>query len=248
MSFGDEVLDRLAPTYAWASDWPDVLERAEERRSTRLVTKRRVVIGFVLLAAVLVPLAALAAVNDWWFLKFGGPTPTSAPLVVKEGAWGGHPWQLIAYPSTTDGLCVSMTPKGWASVGKGGAMECGPFADVARTAETTASQDMTIAYLKVSATNELPVYIVGPVIDTALTVEVRFGNGQDLRVPTSPGPPPLDHVRFYATPIPADLQPTSKTFTTGLEWVAGLDVNGNVVACLAPLTANNGISPRSDCQ
>ena len=31
--------------------------------------------------------------------------PTSAPQVVKEGEWDGQPWQLIAYPSATHGLC-----------------------------------------------------------------------------------------------------------------------------------------------
>ena len=244
MALGDELLDKLAPAQGWVPDWPDVLLRAGAGPSGARVTRRRIVIVSVVLAAVLVPLAALAATNDWWFLKFGGvPTPTHAPLVVKEGRWDGHPWQLFAYPSTTVGLCVSVTPKH--SAGEGAAMGCAAFAGIPRTPETKASPDMTITYLSGSASAELPAYIAGPVIENASTVEIRFANGDVLRVPTFAAPEPLSHIRFYITPLPAADQTTPSTFPT---WVAGLDTNGNVVACLAPLAANDGISPFSDCR
>jgi hypothetical protein len=247
MTLGDELLDQLLPAQAWAPDWTDVLRRAGAGPSIRRVTKRRFVVVLAVLAAVLVPLAALGATNDWWFLKLGhGPTPTNAPVVVKEGTWDGHPWQLIAYPSTTDGLCVSVTPKG--SAGEGGAMGCGTFAGIARTPETKASPDMTITYLSGAASNNLPAYIAGPVIEKASTVEIHFANGDVMRVPTFTAPEPLSHIRFYATPIPAANQTTQSTFPTFLKWVAGLDATGNVVACLAPQTAKNGISPLADCR
>ena len=247
MTLGDEFLDLLAPAQGWVPDWPDVLERAGTQLSNRRLTRRRVVVVLAVLAAVLVPLAALAATNDWWFLELGhSPTPTNAPVVVKEGIWDGHPWQLIAYPSTTDGLCVSLTPKD--STGEGAAMGCGTFTGIARTPETKTSPDMTITYLSGSASNELPAYIAGPVIEKASTVEIRFANGDVTRVPTFTAPEPLSHVRFYATPIPAADQSTPATFVTFVKSVAGLDANGNVVACLAPLAAKNGISPLSDCR
>lgn len=247
MTLGDELLDRLAPAHEWLSDWPDVLQRAGAGPSARLVTRHRMVIVLAVLAAVLVPLAALGAANNWWFLKFGnGPTPTNAPVVVKEGEWDGHPWQLIAYPSTTDGLCVSVTPKG--SAGEGAAMGCGTFAGIARTPETKASPDMTITFLSGSASKELPAYIAGPVIDKASAVEIRFASGDVLRVPTFAAPEPLSHIRFYATQLPAGDQTTPRTLPTFLKWVAGFDANGNVVACLAPLTAKDGISPLADCR
>ena len=244
MALGDELLDKLAPAQGWVPDWPDVLQRAGAGPSGARVTRRRIVIVSVVFAAVLVPLAALAATNDWWFLKFGGgPTPTHAPLIVKEGAWDGHPWQLIAYPSTTDGLCVSVTPKH--SAGEGAAMGCAVFAGIPRTPETKASPDMTITYLSGATSTELPAYIAGPVIEKASTVAIRFANGDILRVPTFAAPEPLSHIRFYITPLPAADQTTPSTFP---KWVAGLDTNGNVVACLAPLAANDGISPLSDCR
>jgi hypothetical protein len=249
MTFVDELLDRLAPTHGWAADWPDVLERTGAQRSARLVTKRRLVLALVVLAAVLSPLVAVGAANDWWFLRFGGtPVPASAPVVVKEGEWGGHPWQLVAYPSTSDGLCVSITPQGAGFNGKGGAMGCGPFAGISRTPETKASPDMTITFLSGGASPELPAYIAGPVIDKATMVEIRFGTGQVLRAPTFAGPESLGPVRFYATQLPAGLEDTPHTFLTFLTSVAGLDANGEVVACLAPLDAKDGISPLADCR
>lgn len=247
MIFSDEVLDRLAPARTWVSDWPDVLERAGERRS--LVTRGRLVMFFAVLAAVLVPLAALGAASDWWFLKFGnGPTPTKTPVVVKQGQWDGHPWQMIAYPSTTDGLCVSVTPKDPSGNGQGGALGCGTFAGVPHTPETRASPDMTITYLSASASKRLPAYIAGPVIDKASTVEIRFDNGEVVHVPTFAGPEPLQHIRFYATQLPSRSQPTPRRSGPFVKWVAGLDAKGNVVACLAPPTAKDGISSLSDCR
>lgn len=127
-------------------------------------------------------------------------------------------------------------------------MSCGPFAGTARTPETKASSDMTITYLSGSATAELPAYIAGPVIDKASIVEIRFGSGDVLRVPTFTAPEPFEHIRFYATQLPASVQPRPRAFATFLEWIAGLDASGEVVACLAPLTAKDGSSPLSDCR
>jgi hypothetical protein len=248
MMNADQVLNRLAPADGWVPDWPDVLQRAGQRRSARLVTKRRLVVLFAVLAAVLAPLAALGAADDWWFLSGGAPTPTKAPVVVQEGEWDGHPWQLIAYPSTTDGLCVSVSPKGSTGDRQGGAMGCGTFAGVARTPETKASPNMTITYLSGAASTQLPAYIAGPVIGKATTVEIRFANGDVVRVPTFLGPEPLAHVRFYATQLPSGVESRLRPSAMFLKWVAGFDANGNMVACLAPPTARNGVSSLSDCR
>jgi hypothetical protein len=228
----------------------DVLERAGARRSARLVTRRHLVLAFAVLAAVLVPLAAFGAANDRWFLRFGGaPVPTTAPQVVKEGEWNGHPWQLIAYPSATHGLCISFTPKESADNGEGGALSCGPFVGVARTPESKASPDMTITVGAGDATEKLPAHIVGAVIEEAAVVEIRFPDGDILRVPTYGGPEPLQHVRFYAAQLPTNFRMTPENVTRVFpSWVAGLDASGDVVACSAPRTAKDGISSVSDCR
>jgi hypothetical protein len=246
MTLGDEVFDRLAPAHGWTPDWPDVLARAGVNRRARLVTKRRLVMVFVVLVAVLVPLAALGGANDWWFVHFGGPTPTQAPEVVQEGNWDGHPWQMTAYPSSTDGLCVAITPTDSGNAA-GGAQECGTFAGIARTAETKDSSDMTITYLAGTASSAFPAYIAGPVIDKAATVELRFGNGTTLRVPTFAGTESLTGVRFYATPLPGTVVIAPGAFAGLPKWIAGLDTNGTVVACLVPATAKNGRSPLTAC-
>jgi hypothetical protein len=228
----------------------DVMERARGRNRVRLVTPRRLVLALAVLASALVPLTALGAANDWWFLRFGGaiPVPATAPQVVKEGEWNGHPWQLIAYPSAAHGLCISITPKGSSGTGEGGALSCGPFVGVARTPERPALPDMTITFLAGGGSENLPAYVAGPVVEEASAVEIRLGDGDVLRVPTFAGSEPLEHVRFYAAPLPTDISLTPGSAAAFLRWVAGLDASGSVVACLAPHTAEDGISSLADCR
>jgi hypothetical protein len=241
MTLTDDVLDRLAPTGAWEGDWSDVLARAGERRPLvrRVLTRRRLLVALAVVAAAAVPLVALAAANDWWFFRYGGaPRPVKAPVVVKEGEWSGHSWQLVAYPSRTDGLCMAIAPPG-----EGGAMNCSPQVGVARTRETKASPDMTITFLSGGATDELPAYIAGPVLEDASIVVIHLDQSTVLRVPTFSGPRSLGRVRFYATELPTPLGPRSTRFR-----LVGLDRNGDVVACLVPATAVDGVSPLSDCR
>jgi hypothetical protein len=253
MTPDQDPLDRLVPALPWRADWNDVLQRAGAGRSRRFVPlrvlrTRRFILAFVILAAVVIPLAALAAANEWWFLKSGGtPQPLHPPAVVREGEWDGHSWQLIAYPSGTDGLCFSITPKGSAELGEGGALSCAPFVGVSRTARTKASPDMTITFLAGSAGKQLPAYIAGPVINKATEVRIRFANGQVLRVPTFDADAPLDGIRFYATQVPDSWIRVGVHMGPVLTSVAGLDEHGDVVACLAPATAKDGVSPISDC-
>jgi hypothetical protein len=239
-----------------SSDDGATIEAIHTGRVPSLLTKRRLALALALVAAALVPLAALGAASDWWFLGNHAPTPTSAPDVVKEGEWSGHRWQLIAYPSNTDGLCVSVTPAGSNEDGSGGAMSCGPIVGVPRTTEARASSQITITFLTGAKSRELPAYIVGPVIDRASTVEIHYKTGEVLRLPTFSGSASLGHIRFYAAQLPAsipmpvpgqrlDAHNAPSFMPTKL---AGLDSDGNIVACLIPRTAVDGVSPHSDCR
>lgn len=257
MTFNSDPLDRLAPALTWVADWDDVLQRADEAQARsprfrrRMFTRRRLIVAFAVLVAVLVPLVALGAANDWWFFRFGAaPTPLSAPVVVKKGEWGGHPWQLVAYPSSTDGLCFGITPAGSEAEGQGAALSCAPFAGIARTEATKPTPDMTITFLSGSASAQLPAHIVGPVIEAAQEVEIRFGNGEILRAPTFAAPESLGPVRFYAVQLPTGVAPTplGPGHIEMVQSIAGLDTDGNVVACLVPQTAVDGVSPLSDCR
>jgi hypothetical protein len=176
-------------------------------------------------------------------LRFGAaPAPARAPVVVREGEWDGHPWQLIAYPSTTDGLCFAVTPASSTADGQGAAMSCAPIAGIAHTSSTKPSPDMTITYLSGSASDRLQAYIAGPVIASAYEVEVQLENGELLRVPTFAAPESVGDVRFYAAPLPSGVKAAQP------ERLTGLDESGDVVACLVPQTAVDGVSPLSDCR
>jgi hypothetical protein len=247
MTFDDDVLNRLAPALPWEPDWANVLARAGERERhwpPWLRAKRRLIVALAALAAVLIPLVAVGAVNDWWFFKNGyAPTPTRAPVVVKVGTWDGHRWELVAYRSTTDGLCFAVTAtssKTPGEPGRGAAMGCAPFVGIARTKETKATPDMTITYMSRGGNKQFPAYIAGPVIEGASQVEIRFTDGQVLRVPTFAAPASLGRVHFYASPLPP------REFLP--KWVAGLDNNNNVIACLVVGRAVNGFSPLSACK
>jgi hypothetical protein len=239
-------LSRLAPLGGFAdADWDEVVRRAGlDGAGGSVRTKRRLIIALAVLAALLIPLVAVGAVNDWWFFKNGyAPTPTSSPVVVKVGTWAGRPWELVAYRSTTDGLCFAVTATNSTTPGApglGAAMGCAPFVGIARTKETKATPEMTITYMSRAGNKQFPAYVAGPVISRASQVEIRFTDGQILRVPTFAAPTSLGRVRFYATPLPThEFVPKS---------VAGLDSNGNVIACLVPGKALDGISPLSACK
>jgi len=112
---------------------------------------------------------------------------------------------------------------------------------------------MSITFLSGGASSELPAYIAGPVIEKASTVEIQFGTGEVLRLSTFSGAASLGHVRFYAAQLPASIPlPPPRLGAhkqpTFINKLAGLDGDGNVVACLVPRTAVDGVSPLSDCQ
>jgi hypothetical protein len=227
----DEALNALAPADTWRANWDDVVARASDRR----VSRRLLVLAAALAVAVVVPLVALSAINDWWFFKYGAaPAPAHAPVVVKKGDWDGHRWQLVAYPSVDGGLCVSMNPideKG----SFGAAMGCA---------------DLPITYLAGSPSSVLPAYVVGPVIAAAAQVRIDLRTGESLTVPTFAAAQPLERWRFYAARVDAAAFPRSSSppFPRAVVSVAGLDAHGDVVACLVPAAAKDGISPLSACR
>jgi hypothetical protein len=91
------------------------------------------------------------------------------------------------------------------------------------------------------------------VIVKASTVEIGVGTGEVLRLPTFSGAASLGHVRFYAAQLPTSITmpppgPRIQNQLSFINTLAGLDSDGNVVACLTPRTAADGVSSLSDCQ
>ena len=265
-------LEQLSPLPSGAvADWQDVLRRANalaqanlvlagprfrERRwpTLRLPARRRLVVTVAVLAAVLIPLVALGAVNNWWFFRSGiAPAPVSGPVIVKEGNWDGHSWQLIAYPSTTDGLCFAITPTNSKGNLSGGGLSCAPFVGIARTAHTKASPELTVTWMS-SSGGSLPPYIAGPVIKSATQVEIQFTSGDRIRIRTFPAPEPLTAVRFYASRLPATVvhflhatrpSPQHPEVQPPVKRLTGIDSHGKIVACLVPATNSTALS---DCR
>jgi hypothetical protein len=231
-----DPLDRLAPALAWEPDWADVLRRGGERASRRAhVSRRRLAIALALVVAAVVPLVAVGADGHWWFLDSPeSPAPTTAPVVVHQGGWSGHPWELVAYTSGAGDLCYSIGPRGSGrGRGVGAAMTC---------ARIEAGTNTTISGLG-GAGGGLPDHIGGAVVGSAATVEIMLTTGEALRVPTFAGPESLGDLRFFASELP------HRRFVPGERIVArlvGYDAGGKIVACSS--WSDNGESSLADCR
>jgi hypothetical protein len=152
---------------------------------------------------VIAPLAALAAINHWWFLQAGSglPTPGQQPTVVRRGSWSGHPWSLVAYPSkhfagTTNGpngLCWGVTFSGhpphsrYANAFYGGTpngvddgMACGSLVGiekpklVADLKEVGTPIPTAMVSWSLSAALGYPSWISGVVVTSATHVAIRW--------------------------------------------------------------------------
>lgn len=240
------ALDSLVPRFEGErGDWERVLRDAGPRSPrTRVVTRRRLVLLAAALAAALIPLGAIGASQDWWFLHDAAPQAVSAVVVVKEGVWAGKPWQLVAYRSTTDGLCVGLTPKSADVLQQAGTLDCAPFEGVPATAETKHTTPLGITYIDsggVSGGIEFPPSIVGAVVGNATEVVLTFGDESVVRAQAFLAPTSLGAaVRFYAVEI------SDRLSSQELVKAAGLDEQGRVVACIISPLPEDGV-PLSAC-
>jgi len=212
-------------------------------------TSRRLVLIAAVTAAIAVPLVALAASQNWWFLRFGdAPIPVTAVTVVKTGTWDGKPWQLTAYRSATDGICFSLGPTATArSTGYGAAMSCDQIEGVPRTAQSKPYTPHAITFHAGASDDEFPAHIVGPVIDTADEVVIHL-DGTILRTPTFDAPEELGSaIRFYAARLPELPHLRGQPPRLPIRKLVGLAGDGRIVACLVVPMPKVGV-PLSACR
>lgn len=266
------LLEELSPDVpASGRGWDDVLARVElggtASKPGRAHVRRRGVLIGALAAAVLIPLVALAAANDWWFFRYRDvPRPLdNKPVVVETGSWNGHRWEMVAYTSA-DGTCWAITFPDAKEIGGSGAfpvshgitgsgasaLSCGGIVGL-RPPNPGAIDLPTVMYMIAGNTapgTDYPNWLAGPVVESAVSVVVRFRNGGVVKVPTS-HIVTLGHVgwygpvRFFAAPYPRDVVP--------FQWprsITGFDKHGNVVACAVPTGRSRAayLSPLSECR
>jgi hypothetical protein len=220
-------------------------DRSHAARAARAARSRSAALvgAFVLMA--LIPVAALAIANDWWFLRSGvSPTPASAVVVVKTGTWEGKDWQLTAYLSDTDGLCYALTPSGSSSAGA--SISCDSIEGVPRGPMSKPYMPHAVSYA-IAGKDVLPASIYGPVTDKAVEVVAYFADGAVLRTPTVAAPTGLRAaVRFYVAMLP-DSMPPAEAGQSALRKLVGLDGDGRIVACLTGSLPAKGVR-LADCQ
>jgi hypothetical protein len=247
------VLDDLVPRFDdERGDWQRVVADAGERARVRprrrgmpRLTRRRLVLVALVVAALAAPLFATGS-RDWWFLRFPESTfePVTDVSVVRTGMWDGNPWELAAYRSA-DGLCFSLTPTSpGPSAGEGAAVACAPFVGVPPTAESKLSEaePLSITFLTGFSIG-FPAHIVGPVVDAADEVAIHLDDGTVLRTPTFDAPEELGPIRFYATQMPEwERVPGAGPPVSGIRKLVGLSSEGEVVACLVRGGATEDLS------
>lgn len=262
------VLNKLVPTFEgergnWVAVARDAsggdsrpagtapaLDRAglARRQPIQRFLSRRLVVLAAVVAAIAVPLAAFATAQDWWFFRFGqAPRPVTDIGVVKTGTWDGERWQLVAYGSSTNGVCFGITPLATAATtGEGAAMACAQIEGVPRTSESKPYTPPAITYMA-AASGRLPAHIVGPVIDTADEVEIHLADGEVVRTTTFEAPEEFGSIRFYATRLPQVPSRVGERPRLPIRKLVGFDKNGQIVACLTLPVPEEGVS-LSACQ
>ncbi|MGH2988993.1 MAG: hypothetical protein ACRDMY_03855 [Gaiellaceae bacterium] len=256
------VLDEFVPTFDQErGDWERVLKDASAAAGSRVAgaeipirrghrqrsLRRLVIIAAVGAAAISIPFVAVAASQNWWFFRFGeSPTPLTDVMIVKTGTWDGIGWQLIAYRSSTDGICFGLTPESAGSAGEGAGLACDQIEGVPRTPQSKPDVPHGISYLSGSSEG-LPRYIVGPVLDTAAEVAIHLDDGVVLRTPTFAAPDELGSaIRFYATQLPKSFREVEPP-RSPIEKLVGLSADGRIVACLVDPMPEEGV-PLSACR
>jgi hypothetical protein len=218
-----ETLDRLAPEHPFAADWHDVLGRAGETARVERRPRRRWLLAAALLLAILSPLTAVAATEEWWPFRPHERVepPTSSPEVVRTGTWDGQEWSLVVY-RTEHGYCHGLVPAAPSQPPEGGFVSsCGGFIETL----PNGTGGITIHSGNLG---RLPHWVAGPVVESADRVAIHLAGGEVLQVPAFDVPESLGAIRFYLARVPETAQPRDAYFVKA----EGLAADGTVVACI----------------
>jgi hypothetical protein len=218
-----ETLDRFAPEQRFAADWQDVLRRAGETKlSTRRRPRKRWLLAASLLLAIVSPLGAIAAGDEWGFFRSMSP-PATTPEVLQTGSWAGHGWELVGYRDERRGICFTVisteTPR---TEQRGRAMACGGSPEGhPRGSDGQGGMGSLLAYVG-GGPGVSQRYIAGPAIDGTRDMAIHLAGGDVIRTPTFDVPDSMGSVVFYAAPLPD---------TAEVVRLIGRAADGRVIAC-----------------
>lgn len=249
------ALDAILPLSGDHGDWRGVVADASSSRWPKGRPRfRRTALAFAVGAlAVIVPLAALADSNGWWFFSDSGsasaPSPVGDVVTVASGRWQGTPWALTAYRTTSDGLCVAFTPNPPSGLIPGASsstppasalmMGCGaPVQGVPNLPHLASHQIGFTDSSSAPGEGRRFDVIAGPVAADVAEVEILQSDGASVRVASIPAPTQLDApVRFFVSELPLG---------TTLKAVVALDNSGNTIETVsvpaAPSSNHGGVT------
>jgi hypothetical protein len=208
------ALDDLLPPGDNRPDWGAVLRDAQKGwghiTSRRPPRRRLAILGVGAAIALLIPLTALAAVEQWWFFSgpIGAPTPVGDVVVVQSGVSNGTPWALTAYRTSSDDLCVGFAPNASASGptstpttnSTSTVLSCGASLNGLPASAGQPGGAHEVSFVESASTaSEM---LGGPAAANVARVEIVLTAGSPLLVDTFPAPAALDTpLRFFVADL-----------------------------------------------
>lgn len=203
------ALDHLVPRSDDRGDWERVLREAtrmtsgEAPRRARHGPSRRRILA-VVIAAVLATLIAVPAVAliDWPLRDRSAPRPSGDIVVVESGRSGSSIWELTAYTTDGNGVCLTLTidPRTTREIAT---QNCGPVAREAPTGQVHL-HSVGLARANVGR-DDLPPFAFGHTVAAIERVDIVLADGERVEVETTPPPSELPvPLRFFAVALPSD--------------------------------------------
>ena len=233
------VLNAVLPETASTGDWDRVVRDANRtglaRRLLRPVTlqRRLALAGTLAVLVALIPLSALAVTNNWWFFStpLSVPSPIGDLVTIDQGQWGGVPWALTAYNTTSHGLCISVTPNppsghpttpSETPAASGTMLGCGLVRGLSEAPNDTSAPELTLVSAAYTGTDGTQVNVLaGATAPDVAEVATVGGGGGQVTAETTPAPSELGlPVRFFIMRLTGGTRPVD---------VQALDTSGHLL-------------------
>lgn len=206
----EAALETLVPRPAEPSalgckelSWESILEEAGVHQTGPIRQRLLSVLALAAIAAAVI-VGVAAAVDGRWFLRPNTPKPTTAVDSVTGGTVSDTQWQLKAFISDSEGLCVVI------DTGDNGGESCGLSVKGGPLSKSGGSTNDLVGYAAAGLPGTGSAVIAGPAAANVDHVTVVLNTGRAFDAPTVPAPAAMHStIRFYAVAVPNDKYATS---------------------------------------
>lgn len=195
-------------------DWQRVIDDAGAVASVtyppifRLAYRRYVkVVAAIALLVLTIAIPALAVTRQWIFSDHG-PIRTSRDFTVTSGTTEGFAWNLLAFTSSNDGLCLAIATSSNKSIGGGCGAEVSGESVTPESTNQNSSQ--SVGYVITSLPETTSEIVYGPVAEGVAIVTIRLESGKEVSPRIIAAPAGLDTtISFYAASLQSSEEPVA---------------------------------------